>query len=290
MQFIKDITFMYLEGQGCSGPKHVSSRPHTRFDDDGFTMVVLLVVMAIMAVGMTAMLPTWRQQAIREKEEELIFRGNQYARALVLYSRKNNNLLPPNIDVLYDGKYLRKKWKDPITDADFGLLPAGQPANAGRGNPQGPVTPGGGRSGGPAQPAQPTPGGRGTGAGGSSAFGGQQVIGSIQGVYSTSTDTSIRVYQNQQRYIDWQFTIQTALPLMGGARGGGAGMPARQGGPGATNPRGGGDGSSGFGSSGFGTPGGGPARGGGAGRGQPAGPRGGGTPQLPTGRGGRGGG
>jgi len=270
---------MYLEGQGRTGPKRVSSRPHTRFDDGGFTMVVLLVVMAIMAVGMTAMLPTWRQQAIREKEEELIFRGNQYARALVLYSRKNNNLLPANIDVLYEGKYLRKKWKDPITNADFGLLPAGQPANAGRGNPQGPGAPAGaGRSGAPAP--QAPQGARGTGAG---AFGGQQVIGSIQGVYSTSTDTSIRVYQNQQRYIDWQFTIQTALPLMGGARGGGAGMPVRGGGPG-NNPRGGGPGS------GTGVPGVGvPPRGGGPGRGQPAGPRGGGTP-TPPGRGGRGGG
>jgi type II secretory pathway pseudopilin PulG len=151
---------MYLEGQGCSGPKRVSSRPHTRFDDGGFTMVVLLVVMAVMAVGMTAMLPTWRQQAIREKEEELIFRGNQYARALVLYSRKNNNLLPANIDVLYEGKYLRKKWKDPITNADFGLLPAGQPANAGRGAPQGPGAPAGGRSGGAPAPQTPQ-GGRG---------------------------------------------------------------------------------------------------------------------------------
>ena len=90
-------------------------------------MVVLLIVMAVMAVGMTTLLPTWRQQAIREKEEELIFRGNQYARALVLYSRKNNNLLPANIDVLYDGKFLRRKRKDPITGEVFGLLPAGQP-------------------------------------------------------------------------------------------------------------------------------------------------------------------
>ena len=279
MRFIKDITFMYLEGQGCSGPKRVSSRPHTRFDDGGFTMVVLLVVMAIMAVGMTAMLPTWRQQAIREKEEELIFRGNQYARALVLYSRKNNNLLPPNIDVLYEGKYLRKKWKDPITNADFGLLPAGQPANAGRGTPQGPGAPAGaGRSGAPAP--QAPQGARGTGAGSSSTFGGQQVIGSIQGVFSTSTDTSIRVYQNQQRYIDWQFTIQTALPLMGGARGGGAGQAGRQGGPTGVPGRGGTG--SGTGGRGVGVP----ARGGG----QPIGPRGGGAPPPPPGRGGRGGG
>jgi type II secretory pathway pseudopilin PulG len=246
-------------------------------------MVVLLVVMAVMAVGMTAMLPTWRQQAIREKEEELIFRGQQYARAMVLYSRKNNNLLPASIDVLYDGKYLRKKWKDPITGEDFGLLPAGQPAAAGRGAPQGP----GGGARGATPPQQQLGGSRGAGPGGASSFGGQQVIGSIQGVYSTSTDTSIRVYQNQQRYIDWQFTIQTALPLMGAAPGGAAG---RQGG------RGDGRGGRGDGRGGIGVPDGrgGPpgARGGRRGGqpgGQPGSGRGGGVPVPPGGRG-RGGG
>jgi type II secretory pathway pseudopilin PulG len=198
-------------------------------DDGGFTMVVLLIVMAVMAVGMTTLLPTWRQQAIREKEEELIFRGNQYARALVLYSRKNNNLLPANIDVLYDGKFLRRKWKDPITGEDFGLLPAGQPANAGRGQPVGPGGQPARGGGAPQIPQTPQPP-RGTGPGSSA---GQQIVGSIQGVYSTSEDTSIRVYQNQQRYIDWQFTVQTAMAQMGAAPGGGAaGQPGRGGGNG----------------------------------------------------------
>lgn len=271
---------MLLEGQGCAGSTNVSPRRHSRFDDGGFTMVVLLVVMAVMAIGMTAMLPTWRQQAIREKEEELIFRGNQYARAIVLYSRKNNNLLPASVDVLYDGKFLRKKWKDPITGGDFGLLPAGMPANtAGRGLPQGP----GGARGTPT-PQQPGAG-RGTGPG--TSFGGQQIVGSFQGVYSTSTDTSIRVYQNQQRYSDWQFTFQTALPLMGGGRGGAAGLPGRQGGP--TGPGADGRGNP------IGTPGIGQPGRGGQGRGGPGGVRPGdgrggqpGTPPV-AGRGGRGG-
>lgn len=162
-------------------------------------MVVLLVVMAIMAVGALALLPTWRQQAIREQEEELIFRGNQYARAVLLYSRKNNNLLPSDVDALYTGRFLRKKYKDPITGEDFGLLPAGQPAGAaGRGSL------GTGRGAATTQP---------------SGRGGTQIIGSFQGVYSKSTATSIRIYQNQQRYIDWPFTFQMAQLQMGQARG-----------------------------------------------------------------------
>jgi type II secretory pathway pseudopilin PulG len=190
-------------------------------DAGGFTMVVLLVVMAIMAVGASALLPTWRQQAIRENEEELIFRGNQYARALVLYARKNNNLLPPNVEVLYTGKFLRKKYKDPITGEDFGLTGPGQPpGSTGRGSL------GSGRA------TQP----------GSASGRGTMVVGSIQGVYSTSTDTSIRVYRDQQRYVDWPFTVQTAQALMGranvprppdgrGGDNGRSGGPIRGGGP-----------------------------------------------------------
>jgi hypothetical protein len=48
-------------------------------------MVALLVGMSIAAIWMTAALPAWRQQAQRQKEEDLIFRGEQYARAIVLY-------------------------------------------------------------------------------------------------------------------------------------------------------------------------------------------------------------
>ncbi len=40
--------------------------------------------------------------ATREKEAELIFRGNQYARAIGLFQRKFANTSPPTIDVLVD--------------------------------------------------------------------------------------------------------------------------------------------------------------------------------------------
>jgi type II secretory pathway pseudopilin PulG len=269
MRDLKDITFMDIVGQDCQDVKRLSDRPCSRLDAEGFTMVVLLVVMAIMAVGMSALLPAWRTQAIREQEEELIFRGNQYARALVLYSRKNNNLLPSDIEVLYTGKFLRKKYKDPITGGDFGLLPAGQPTGAaGRGTQP---TGGAGRAGGSAPQT-----GRG-------APSGTQIVGSIGGVYSKSTNTSIRVYLNQQRYIDWPFTVQYAQALMG--RAGGAGQAGQSGG--GRDGRGGPIGSDGR-TGGPGDPRGGPVgpRGGGPGRGVEVPPgRGGGIPAPVPGRG-----
>src|ERR1043165_5858257 len=98
-------------------------KPAPSTNDRGFMMVAMLVGMAIAAIWMTAALPKWRTEVQRVREEELIFRGEQYARAIVLYQNKNQNLLPQSFDVLVQQHYLRKKWKDPITNLDF--LPVG---------------------------------------------------------------------------------------------------------------------------------------------------------------------
>src|SRR5262245_30749128 len=77
--------------------------------DHGYAMAALLVAMSIMAIMMTVAMPVWRQIAQREKEEELVFRGQQYARAVGLFERKFANAPPPSIDVLVQQKFLRKK-------------------------------------------------------------------------------------------------------------------------------------------------------------------------------------
>ena len=146
----------------------------SREGDRGFIMVAMLVSIAVAAVWMGALLPSWRQQAIREQEAELIFRGEQYARAIFLYNRKNNGALPQNIDQLVQQHYLRKKYLDPITGKDF--VPIGGLAAI-------PL-----RQGGPAAPFAPA---------------------GISGVRSSSSDASIKIYYNQQIYSQWEFDWQT---------------------------------------------------------------------------------
>ena len=94
-------------------------------------MVALLVLMAVMAVAMTAALPAWSTLARREKEAELVFRGEQYARAIVLFQRKYTGTFPPTLDVLVNERFLRKKYKDPITNEDFKTIGVGR-GGAGR--------------------------------------------------------------------------------------------------------------------------------------------------------------
>ena len=90
-------------------------------------MAALLVSLAVMSVLMGALLPAWRHQAQREKEAELVFRGEQYVRAIRLWEMKMGpGSRPPNFDILVQQKFLRKKYKDPMTeDGEFQPLYVG---------------------------------------------------------------------------------------------------------------------------------------------------------------------
>jgi type II secretory pathway pseudopilin PulG len=208
----------------------------------GYAMAALLVGLSIMAVMFTVVMPVWKQTAQREKEEELVFRGKQYAHAIGMFQRKFANTYPPNIDVLVDQRFLRKKFKDPITNDDFVPIPAGQPVpgtqapGAQRGAPSaaGPTNPGGNPGGrGQTTPAQTTQPGAAGRVGGPPVSTGSvgQTSGGIQGVTSKSKDQSIRLYNGRGHYNEWAFVyIQqqqaagagaagTATPGPGGQRG-----------------------------------------------------------------------
>ena len=226
-----------------------ASRPSRRGRDGGFIMVALLVGMAVAAVWLGAAIPAWRQQALREKEIELIFRGEQYARAIVLYQKKNQGLYPPSIDTLVSDRYLRKKWKDPVTGKDFLPVTIGAPQGGAQG-------------------------GRGGGA--------TNAVGGVVGVRGVSQATSIKIYKQQQQHSLWPFDAAQLYQKMGYSPGRG-GNPA--GGPGRGGPgRGGRDGGPGAGGPGRGGPDGGNRPGGPP----PGPPRGGGGPVRPGGPGGAG--
>jgi type II secretory pathway pseudopilin PulG len=249
---------MQISGQGVPG-----SAGAKRLDERGYIMVVLLIAMGVTAIWMSAALPAWRQQAMREKELELIFRGEQYARAIALFQIKNNSY-PVDIDVLVSQRYLRRKWNDPVTGKDFQLvgLTSGQGGQSGQSGQVGaPVRigggvgspAGGGISGGtgtmPAGQARPgapqtaspgrlgttqtpagSPGQRPAGGGvpgGSPSIGGQPLVGGITGVRSTSQATSIRVYNGQQQHNLWQFDASMMMARMGRNQIPGGGAPGR---------------------------------------------------------------
>lgn len=205
-------------------------------------MAALLVAMAVMAVMMTVAMPVWKQASQREKEEELVFRGQQYVHAIGLFKRKFANASPPSIDVLVDQRFLRKKFKDPITNDDFQPLTENQGTSgvSGRGTATPGVTtlstsPQGARGGqGTAGAATPSPSFLGTSPIGSPGAG---PAGGIIGVTSKSKDKSIRLYKGQSHYNEWAFVFvqQVQAPGAGGAAPGAPGQGGQpQQGPGGS--------------------------------------------------------
>ena len=184
----------------------------------GYAMAALLVAMAVMAIVLSAAMPTWSHMIRRDKEEELIFRGTQYARAIKLYQSKFASASPASLDVLIEQRMLRKKFRDPLSpnkDGEFQMLYLQNQSTMGS------QTQGQGSRG-----SAPAPG-RGTGGSiGPSPSGRGQII----GVVSKNTGQSICLYNGKNKYNEWQF-IGMELSLQGGAPAGGGG----RGGP----PRGG---------------------------------------------------
>jgi type II secretory pathway pseudopilin PulG len=223
-------------------------------------MAALLVGMSVMAIMLSAAYPVWRTAVQREREAELIFRGEQYAHAIELYSRRNGGY-PASLDVLEKGRFIRKLYKDPVSDdANFqplflGQTVAGQPVTprqpggaAGQTGVATPVTaqqPARG-TGGAAQTAQPPsqPVGQARGAfenaPGQGVTGGAVAGGPIIGVISRNNAESLRIYNGRGRYNEWAF-VATAMTTQAGAPGtlptpGNAPGAGRRGGP--PGPRG----------------------------------------------------
>jgi type II secretory pathway pseudopilin PulG len=211
----------------------------------GYAMAALLVAMTIAAIMMTVALPVWKQMEQREREEELVFRGQQYVRALRLFSQKYANSSPPSLDILVEQRFIRKKFKDPITNDDFQPILAGQAipgastgasgatgaTGARGGTGSSPFGSGIGRSGSTSQPA--TAGRGATGPGGVSAIGtpGAGATGGIMGVVSKSKDKSIRLYNGRSHYNEWAF-INVPQQQAPGAGAPGTATPGQRGGTG----------------------------------------------------------
>jgi type II secretory pathway pseudopilin PulG len=189
--------------------------PSSRRAQRGYAMAALLVALAVIGLIVGMAMPVWRTVMQREREEELIFRGRQYARAIQLFQRKYANAYPPNVDVLVEQRFLRKKYKDPVNkDGDFEIvyqatLAQRTAAQSGRGG---------------ASPSAPGVAGRRGGAPGSStgsSFGSQVAgpQGGVVGVASKSTSKSLRVYDGRTTYNEWQFiwVPATATPQTGPA-------------------------------------------------------------------------
>ena len=103
--------------------------------EEGYALMLVVFLTTLLLLATMVAAPSVRTERKREKEEEMIWRGKQYVRAIKLYYRKNGRF-PTSLDDLTKPKtgslrYLRQAYKDPMNkeDGSWRLIyvgPAGQ--------------------------------------------------------------------------------------------------------------------------------------------------------------------
>ena len=105
-----------------------------RCHERGHLLVGLMVLLACMLIMLTAAAQSWTFLVRRDREAELIQRGEEYAKAIAFY-QKEVGAYPLKLDLLaekgpHGHRFIRKLYKDPLADdGEWGLLflsPTGQ--------------------------------------------------------------------------------------------------------------------------------------------------------------------
>ena len=199
-----------------------------------------MLAVTLLAIAAAAIAPTLAFQIRRDREEELIHRGVQYSRAVRRYVKKFGRYptRPEELESTNNLRFLRRRYKDPITGQDFKLLHLGEvQINFGggigggmigaQGTHPGVPTLGGAamglamaQSGQPGSTNAPAPSGEDTaGPGDATAANAQRDSGAtevnlssrvfgggpIVGVVSNSKDESVREFNKKKHYDQWQF-------------------------------------------------------------------------------------
>ncbi|HST10149.1 MAG TPA: hypothetical protein VLL05_07215 [Terriglobales bacterium] len=96
-----------------------------RTRQQGYILITILLWVSLLTITVSLpMLTYYHQQMKRDQEEELVHRGVEYERAIRKYYRKFGSY-PATIEMLEDSnhmRFLRKRYKDPLTGKDFKIL------------------------------------------------------------------------------------------------------------------------------------------------------------------------
>ena len=189
----------------------------------GYNLVILMVTLTLLNILLALALPKWSHVIRREKEEELISRGFQYAEAIRVYKARFGSE-PVRLEDLIkvEPRSIRKLWKYPMTEDGRWVLipvgqgPGGQPLTPQQTGPDGQPLPGGepqDPDGRPQEPDDDEEIDPDTGIGQKKGI---QQVGPFTGVHSRSSKESILVFNGRTRYDEWHFTVEILQAGTGG--------------------------------------------------------------------------
>ena len=142
---------------------------------------MLMMAVFLIAIGLLVAVPVLQTEVQREKEEELIFRGKQYAEAVRIYAQKNPGRFPASLKELLDKKCVRRLYRDPFgPEGQWNVILATGKAPTGRDSAQEVLI----------APERALP-----------AIKNPQIL----GVVSSSTARSVKIYNDQESHDKWLF-------------------------------------------------------------------------------------
>ena len=92
-------------------------RRHRAGPEAGYLLLTIMLMAVLATIAALAVAPELTQQVKRDRENELIHRGVQYARSVKRYFKKFGRY-PTRIEDLENTnnmRFLRRRYKDPIT-------------------------------------------------------------------------------------------------------------------------------------------------------------------------------
>jgi type II secretory pathway pseudopilin PulG len=109
---------------------HLRKPNRSHSAESGYVLLALMLVLTLMLIAMSIEAPRIAQQIKRQKEEELVHRGKDYATAVKRFVHKNGGQYPLSVDQLENTnhiRFLRKKYIDPMTgESDWKLVHTGE--------------------------------------------------------------------------------------------------------------------------------------------------------------------
>ena len=197
----------------------------SRSKESGYVLLAVMLTLTLMLIALSIEAPRIVQQIKREKEEELVHRGKDYATAIKRFVHKNGGRYPTSIEQLENTnhvRFLRKKYIDPMTgESDWKMVHVGEaqvnipaPKSTLNTDPKNPSPP---PPGGPIIPPPSDDKSKGTLP--TSNIGNGQTVGGgqIMGVASVNKGQAIKEFNDKDHYNEWYFVYDLRLEQSGGS-------------------------------------------------------------------------
>jgi type II secretory pathway pseudopilin PulG len=109
---VKELSYPSRRSSSLCG-----GRPQRASAETGYVLLIVMMMATLLLISLAAAVPSIYVEGQREKEKELIFRGEQYARAIMMFHQQFKRYPTSVKELLHTNNmsFLRQPFRDPMT-------------------------------------------------------------------------------------------------------------------------------------------------------------------------------